>query len=116
LIYLLKNHKNLSLLLKLEKKIEVVKDVLFPVKHYMESFKSQLKQDFMCLLVNDSIVWASPDWLGINQIDRLLFVLIGRIYSSNDMNEIPIYFSKTSLENEATGNVRFYLTSRFPSN
>jgi hypothetical protein len=36
-------------------------------------------------------------------MDRILFLLIPKIYCDNDINEVPIYFSKTALENDATG-------------
>jgi len=48
--------------LKSEKKYEINKEILYPIKHYLENFKNFLKVDFLCLSINSSIVWASPDW------------------------------------------------------
>jgi len=35
--------------------------------------------------------------------------LIPNIYSENDINEVPVYFSTTALENDATGKFSFKL-------
>lgn len=107
--HILKNFRNLSFMLKSEKKFEVSKDILYPIKHYFENFKNILKVDFVCFVVNESVVWASSDWLALEITDRLLFVMISHLYSENDMNEIPIYFAKTLLEDESTGKIPFKL-------
>jgi len=60
--YILSNFMNLNLMLKSEKKYEINKEILYPIKHYLENFKNYLKIDFLCLTINSSIVWASPDW------------------------------------------------------
>ncbi len=60
--YILSNTNNLSLILKSEKKYEIKKEVLYPIKHYLDSFRNFLKVDFLCLTINSTIVWASPDW------------------------------------------------------
>ncbi len=59
---ILKRFSNLELLLKSEKKLEISKDILYPIKHYMEQMKNALKLDFLCLIDNNSIVWASNNW------------------------------------------------------
>ena len=60
--YILKNFSNLDLLFKSEKKLEITKEILYPIKHYLETMKNSMKLDFICLLNNDSIVWASKSW------------------------------------------------------
>jgi hypothetical protein len=42
--------------------------------------------------------------LSINITDRILFILITKIYSQfGTFHEIPIYFSRTNLEDNSTG-------------
>jgi hypothetical protein len=60
--YILRNFFDMNLLLKSEKKLEVSKEVLYPIKHYLEEIKNSMKIDFICLLYNDSIIWASQYW------------------------------------------------------
>lgn len=60
--YILKNFSNFDFLFKAEKKLEVSKEILYPIKHYMEQIKNGMKLDFLCLLDNNSVVWASNDW------------------------------------------------------
>ena len=60
--YILTNWMKLNFLLKSERKVEISKEVLYPIKHYVENFKNVLKVDFLCLVVNSAIVWASSDW------------------------------------------------------
>jgi hypothetical protein len=60
--YILRNFFDMNLLLKSEKKLEVSNEVLYPIKHYLEEIKKSLKIDFICLLCNDSIIWASKYW------------------------------------------------------
>lgn len=60
--YILKNFSNLDFIFKSEKKLEVARDVLYPIKHYLENIKNAMKLDFICLLCNDAIVWASNYW------------------------------------------------------
>jgi nitrogen regulatory protein PII-like uncharacterized protein len=60
--FILKNFSNLDFLYKAEKKLEVSKEVLYPIKHYLEQFKNGMKLDFLCLLNNNAVVWASNDW------------------------------------------------------
>ena len=42
-------------------------------------------------------------------VDRLLFLAISKVYSHQDISEIPIYFSKTDLENENPGKTSYKL-------
>lgn len=63
----------------------------------------------MCLLYNNSIIWNSNEWLGIDCTDRVLMLLVANLYSNSDISEIPIYFAGTLIENNATGHVPFKL-------
>ena len=101
--YILNNHSSLTFLLKAEKKLQIDKDVIYSLKHYIEKFKQSIKKDILCLTLDNNIVWASSDWLNIHIIDRILFLLISKIYSSGDLIEVPIYFTKTQLEDEGCG-------------
>ena len=101
--YILNNHSSLTFLLKAEKKLQIDKDIIYGIKHYIEKFKKTLKKDLLCLTVDNNIVWASSDWLNIHITDRILFILISNIFSSGDIIEIPIYFTKTQLEDEGVG-------------
>ena len=101
--YILNNHSSLTFLLKAEKKLQIDKDVIYSIKHYIEIFKKSMKIDILCLTLDDNIVWASSDWLNIHITDRILFLLISKIFSSGDLIEIPIYFTKTQLEDEGIG-------------
>jgi len=60
--YILRNFFDMNLLLKSEKKLEISKEILYPIKHYLEDMKNSMKIDFICLLFNDSIIWASQYW------------------------------------------------------
>lgn len=42
-------------------------------------------------------------------IDRILFTTISNIYNSCEINQIPIYISKTALEDESTGKIPYKL-------
>ena len=101
--YILNNHSSLTFLLKAEKKIQVDKDVIYGIKHYIDDFIKSIKKDIFCLTVDDNIVCASSNWLNIHIIDRILFILISKIFLSGDIMEIPIYFTKTQLEDEGIG-------------
>jgi len=96
---------NLDLLLKSERKYEISKDTLYPLKHYMDTFKEKLKVEFACISVDDAIAWCNVEWTDIDVIDRVLFNIIIKLYSGNDICEIPIYFAKTALEDDLTGKV-----------
>jgi hypothetical protein len=120
IFYILKNFSKLNFLLRCEKKFEIEKDVMYPIKHYLENFKNFLKVDFLCLLINGCILWASADWylffilifldrLSLDIVDRLLFISIAELYGDNDITEIPIYFAKTILEDESTGKTPYKL-------
>ncbi len=43
--------------------------------------------------------------------DRIIFNVIAKIYSVGDINETPIYFAQTALENDSTGKVPYKLFS-----
>ena len=101
--YILNNHSSLTFLLKAEKKLQIDKDIIYSIKHYIEKFKKTIKKDLLCLTVDNNIVWASSDWLNIHITDRILFLLISKILSSGDIIEVPIYFTKTQLEDEGIG-------------
>ena len=101
--HILNNHSSLSFLLKAEKKIQIDKDVIYSIKHYLEKFKKSIKNDLLCLTLDNNIVWASSDWLNIHITDRILFLLMANIFSSGDLVELPIYFTKTQLEDEGIG-------------
>ena len=101
--YILNNHSSLTFLLKAEKKLQIDKDIIYSIKHYIEKFKKTIKKDLLCLTVDNNIVWASSDWLNIHITDRILFLLISKIFSSGDIIEVPIYFTKTQLEDEGIG-------------
>jgi len=60
--YLLINYDSLNFLLKSERKFEISKDLLYPIRHYLENFKNIAKIDFICLTINSTVVWASADW------------------------------------------------------
>jgi len=101
--HILNNHSSLTFLLKAEKKLQLEKDVIYGIKYYLENLKKSIKTDFICLTIENSIVWASPDWLSINIMDRILFLMISEIYCENDFHELPIYFTRTQLEDEGLG-------------
>ena len=101
--YILCNHSSLTFLLKAEKKLQIEKDIIYSVKYYLEKLKKSIKADLICLTIDNSIVWASSEWLNINIIDRIIFLMISEIYCENDFNELPIYFTKTQLEDEGLG-------------
>ena len=101
--YILCNHSSLTFLLKAERKLQIEKDIIYSVKYYLEKLKKSIKADLICLTIDNSIVWASSDWLNVHIIDRILFLMISEIYCENDFNEFPIYFTKTQLEDEGLG-------------
>ena len=59
--YILNNHSSLTFLLKAEKKLQIDKDIIYSIKHYIEKFKKSIKKDLLCLTVDDNIVCASSD-------------------------------------------------------
>ena len=73
--YILNNHSSLTFLLKAEKKLQINKDVIYGIKHYIEKFKKSIKKDIICLTVDNNIVCASSDWLNIHIIDRILLMV-----------------------------------------
>ena len=97
----------LDLLLKAQKKYELSKDVIFPIKHYMESFKEKIRADYLTFVVDDTYVWSSTEWQDIDTIDSILFLIICKLYTSTDISVIPIYFAKTQLEDDLTGKVNY---------
>jgi len=101
--YILNNHSSLTFLLKAEKKLQIDKDVIYGIKHYIDEFIKTIKKDIFCLTFEDSIVCASSNWLNIHITDRILFILLSKIFSSGDIMELPIYFTKTQLEDEGIG-------------
>ena len=101
--YILNNHSSLNFLLKAEKKSQIDKDTIYSIKHYMEKFKKNIKKDILCITINNNLVWATSEWLNINITDRILFLLISKIFCSSDIIELPIYFTKTLLEDEGLG-------------
>ena len=101
--YILNNHSSLTFLLKAEKKLQIEKDFIYSVKYYLEKIKKSIKTDLICLTIENNIVWASSEWLNVNIMDRILFLTISEIYCENDFNELPIYFTKTQLEDEGLG-------------
>ena len=101
--HILNNHSSLTFLLKAEKKLQIEKDIIYSVKYYLEKIKKSIKTDLICLTIENSIVWASSEWLNVNIMDRILFLMISEIYCENDFNELPIYFTKTQLEDEGLG-------------
>ena len=109
--YILRNHSSINLLLKAERKYELEKDAIYSIKFYLEKIKEKLKIDLICLTVKNIVVWASSDWLTIDIVDRLLFLIISELYGGSDFNEIPIYFSKTPLEDEGIGTAPYKLFS-----
>jgi hypothetical protein len=54
------------------------------------------------------VIYINPR-SSIDVVDRLLFISISNIYATNDIDEIPIYFSKTILEDDSTGKVAYKL-------
>ena len=101
--HILCNHSSLTFLLKAEKKLQLEKDYIYSIKHYLEKLKKSLKLDLICLTVENSIVWASSEWLNLNIMDRILFVMLSEIYCESDFHELPIYFTRTQLEDEGLG-------------
>ena len=101
--YILNNHSSLNFLLKAEKKSQIDKDTIYSIKHYMEKFKKNIKKDILCITINNNLVWATSEWLNINITDRILFLLISKIFCSSDIIELPIYFTNTLLEDEGLG-------------
>ena len=101
--YILNNHSSLTFLLKAEKKLQIDKDVIYGIKHYIDEFIKTIKKDIFCLTFEDNIVCASSNWLNIHITDRILFILLSKIFSSGDIMELPIYFTKTQLEDEGIG-------------
>ena len=107
--FILNNHSNLNFLLCAEKKYEIDKDLIYSVKYYLERLKSKLKVDLICLTLKNTVIWASSDWLNLDIMDRILFLVISELYGDGDFNEIPIYFSSTPLEDEGLGKVPYKL-------
>ena len=101
--HILNNHSSLTFLLKAEKKLQIEKDIIYSIKYYLEKLKKSIKVDLICLTIENSVVWASSEWLNINIMDRILFLMISEIYCENDFHELPIYFTKTQLEDEGLG-------------
>jgi hypothetical protein len=109
----------MSFLLKCEQRLDANKEILYPIKHYLELLKNFLKVDFFCFTYKDRVAWSSSDWynniynirLSIDVMDRLLFITISKVYGTNDIDEIPIYFSKTILEDDSTGKIAYKLYS-----
>ena len=101
--YILNNHSSLTFLLVAEKKLQVEKDTIYSIKFNLEKLKKSIKVDLICLTIENSIVWASSEWLNVNIIDRILFLMISEIYCENDFHELPIYFTRTQLEDEGLG-------------
>ncbi len=101
--YILNNHSSLTLLLKAEKKLQIEKDIIYSIKHYLEKLKKSIKVDLICLTIENSVVWASSEWLNIHIMDRILFLMTSEIYCESDFHELPIYFTKTQLEDEGLG-------------
>ena len=99
--------------MKSEKKVEVSKDLIYPIKYYFSSLKTKLKADFICATIDNLVLWATNSWyrkylnlrLGIDIIDRILIKIIGQLYGQDDISEVPIYFAKTALEDDMTGKV-----------
>jgi hypothetical protein len=48
--------------LKSEKKIEVSKDIIYPIKYYFNTFKTKLKVDFVCATIENFVLWATNSW------------------------------------------------------
>lgn len=109
--HLITHHSSLQYLLKAERKYEIEKDTIYSVKYYLEKIKNKLKLDLVCLTIRNVVVWASNDWLNIDISDRLIFIMIAELYGNYDINEIPIYFSKTLLEDEGIGKISYRLFS-----
>lgn len=98
--YILNNYSSLTFLLRAEKKLQIEKDIIYSVKFYLEKLKKNIKIDLICLTINNNLIWASSDWLNVNIVDRILFLMVSEIYCQDDYHELPIYFTKTSLEDE----------------
>lgn len=109
--FILFNYSDPRFVFSCEKRYDINRDSLYSIKSYMESMKQSLKQDFVCLMINDGVIWSSSEWYGIESTDRILFTLIASLYSSDDISEIPIYFASTVIENNATGNIPFKMIS-----
>jgi hypothetical protein len=60
--FVLNNYTNLNFLLQAERKYEINNESNYPIKHYLEQFKSLIKVEFMCLSINNSVVWSTQDW------------------------------------------------------
>ncbi len=60
--FILNNFTNLNYLLQCERKFEICSDLNYPIKHYLEQYKNFLKVDFMCLCINNSVVWSTQHW------------------------------------------------------
>ena len=101
--HILNNHSSLTFLLKAEKKLQIDKDLIYSIKFYLEKIKKSIKVELICLTIENNIVWASSEWLNVNIMDRILFLMISEIYCENDFNELPIYFTRTQLEDEGLG-------------
>lgn len=107
--YILGNYSNPSILLTSEQRVDVNKDSNYSIKNYMDTIKQEVNQDFMALYFNNGLIWNTNEWLILNPIDRILFSIISTLYHSQDISEIPVYFSATVMENNATGIVPFKL-------
>ena len=48
--------------MKSEKKVEVSKDIIYPIKYYFNTLKTKLKADFICATIENLILWATNSW------------------------------------------------------
>ena len=76
-----------------------------------------LKINFIFLKLN-KIFFKNIFRLSLDITDRLIFLMLSNIYCEHEISQIPIYFSKTLLENDGTGKVpyKMFTVNLNPSN
>ena len=59
--HIIKNYDNLSYLLLAKEQVHVDKDVVYSIKFYMEKLLKKLDVEFICLTINDIVLYESEE-------------------------------------------------------
>ena len=79
----------------MKKNYKLKKITIYSIKYFLKQLKKSIKVDLICLTIENNVVWASSEWLNINIIDIILFLMTSEIYCENNFHELTIYFTKT---------------------